>query len=478
MSVSIKELSSRQAQAVAENFTRSGPFFLSEDVHSMLDCASTWDVDLSTTSPPGAGSVPTGAPLSFAGRGVLREEYFGGIYFDREVHRHAMVDHLGFAALSAVVRRSSAGRLHEALDGQFGRDEVSAAIAALVAARVIEVGDVGVAPHVVPATDLSKSYLQVPTIVEAELTYGCFRACRHCAYSSSPTARTDDELTTEQWSAIFDKLAAAGVLVIQLTGGDPLFRPDAFDIVEAADRSGLSVYVRSDTVALTEENLDRLQALQNLWHIGTSIDGHDHVSHDWMRGRGAFDTLVERMTRLAERGIPVAAGATLHRSNARNVQEIGRVAVENGASWFDIGFLSPVGRGAAMSGFVLDESGVRAALQDYVVGIEAGRYVPSHGHYLRRTGRATPFADIEHLVAALPYVTEWPWSRLRVDPTGSTYTAGKLKGSDYAGGFNLLDSTVTHVWDNSPNLVKLREMGGRRIHGLDYRLLRSDHQFA
>lgn len=257
-----------------------------------------------------------------------------------------------------------------------------------------------------------------------------------------------------------------------------MFRPDSFDIVEAADQAGLSVYVRSDTVALTDENLDRLQALENLWHIGTSIDGADETEHDWMRGKGAFVTLVERMSRLAERGVPVAAGATLHRSNASSVREIGQVAVENGATWFDIGFLSPVGRGASLSPLVLDAAGVRRALDDYLDGVTAGTYAPSHGHYMRRVGRAEPFSDIEPMVDELPYITEWPFSRLRISPSGSTYTAGKLKGSDYAGGFDLLTSEVVDVWDTSPNLVKLRELGGGRIHSLDFRLLRSDHQFA
>lgn len=475
MTVDLSELTPQQHQALAANFTRAGTFFLSDDLHSMLDCASTWDVD---RLPPIAGaSLPSG-PLGFMGDGILREEFFGGIYWDRQAHRQAMVDRTGFAILRALVsQRATASELSRTLAATFDRPKIDEAIADLLAGGVLAAHATGPAPRIVGATDLSKPYLQVPTIVEAELTYGCFRACRHCAYSSSPQARTDDELGVGEWTVIFSKLAAAGVLVIQLTGGDPLFRPDAFDIVEAADRAGLSVYVRSDTVALTDENLDRLQALQNLWHVGTSIDGADAAAHDWMRGKGAFDTLIERLTRLAERGIPVAAGATLHRSNAATVREIGRVAVDNGARWFDVGFLSPVGRGTALAELVLDGPEVRAALNDYLAGISAGTYVPSHSHYLRRVGRSDPFGDVDHVLPVLPFVTEWPWSRLRIDPTGSTYTAGKLKGSDYAGGFSLVDADVVEAWDSSPNLVAVRALGGQRIHSLDYRLLRSDHQF-
>lgn len=354
MTVDLTELTPLQQQALSANFSRAGTYFLSEDLHSMLDCASTWDIDIQARD--SSAPLPAGA-IGFVADGILREEFFGGIYFDRKAHRQAMVDPLGFAVLALLADgRAGPQDVITSLAGRFDRAAVSATLADLIAGGVITAGATASAPRVVSADDLSKAYLQAPTIVEAELTYGCYRACRHCAYSSSPQARTDDELGVADWSVIFDRLAAAGVLVIQLTGGDPLYRPDAFDIVEAADRAGLSVYVRSDTVALTEENLDRLQALSNLWHIGTSIDGANAVAHDWMRGKGAFDTLIERLTRLAERGIPVAAGATLHRSNVDSVTEIGRVAVDNGARWFDIGFLSPVGRGAALAELVLDEA--------------------------------------------------------------------------------------------------------------------------
>jgi MoaA/NifB/PqqE/SkfB family radical SAM enzyme len=200
--------------------------------------------------------------------------------------------------------------------------------------------------------------------------------------------------------------------------------------------------------------------------------------HDWMRGRGAFETLRERVGILAAAGIDVAAGATLHRNNYRTVREIGRRVTEFGARWFDIGFLSAVGRGVNLRDLVLGEEEITESLSAYVDGIRAGEYTPSHAHYARRAASTEPFADLTELIGKLPYITEWPFSRLRLDPTGSSYTAGKLKGSDYAGGFNLLDTSVEHVWDNSPNLKQLRELGdGGRIHSLDYRLLRANHEF-
>ncbi|MGH3670819.1 MAG: radical SAM protein, partial [Pseudonocardiaceae bacterium] len=395
-------------------------------------------------------------------------------------HAHYMLDRPAYALIEQLISSVQTGRqLLDSLTPTMSTNDVTETLAALVTQGVVAAYAGGGQPSIqhFPARDLSLGYLQSPIIVEVEVTYGCFRACRHCAYESSPEARIPGELAAEQWGLIFDKLADAGVLIVQLTGGDPLFRSDSFEIVEAANHAGLSVYIRSDTAALNDENIQRLRVMQGLWHVGTSIDGAGAAMHDWMRGRGAFNTLKERVSRLAAAGIDVAAGATLHKNNYGTVREIGQQAASFGARWFDIGFLSPVGRGANLRHLVLDETEIAESLDNYLAGVRSGDYLPSHAHYVRRAASDEPFDDLADLLGKLPYVTEWPFSRLRLDPKGSSYTAGKLKGSDYAGGFNLLNSSVDYVWDHSPNLTQLREIGqGKRIHSLDYRLLRAGHE--
>lgn len=199
MTVELTTLTPPQQQAVESNFSRAGTFFLSDDLHSMLDCASTWDVDIKLRSGANAAALPPGV-VGFASDGILREEFFGGIYFDRRAHRQAMVDAVGYAVLRTLAASQATPMAVIAkLAVRFGADAVSGALSDLLAARVIATGATNASPRIVPADDLSKPYLQVPTIVEAELTYGCFRACRHCAYSSSPQARTDDELGVPEW---------------------------------------------------------------------------------------------------------------------------------------------------------------------------------------------------------------------------------------------------------------------------------------
>lgn len=468
-----RRMTGGQEQVMRNNFEQNGAFYLSRDLHAMLDCACAPECALASEAETSANlDIPLGVKFN----AKLREEFFGGILFDCDKHRHYMVNHEGYGLLKNIVESRPTGR--ELLKNSGGVANASQSLNSLLQSGVIGEFSGTKTVRQFLARELSVEYLQAPSIVEVEVTYGCFRSCRHCAYESSPDAQMPNELSANQWSAIFTKLADAGVLILQLTGGDPLYRDDSFEIIERADEAGLSVYVRSDTVALSKSNVDRLKAVRGLWHVGTSIDGADAEMHDWMRGSGAFDVFRERLGVLASNGIPVAAGATLHKNNFKTVREIGKRVAEFGANWFDIGFLSPVGRGANLRDLVLDENEIAESLASYLDGVRAGDYVPSHAHYLRRAHSDRPFDDITPLLGKLPYVTEWPFNRLRLDPTGSAYTAGKLKGSDYAAGFNLLDNSVEHIWDDSPNLQALRELGrGERIHSLDYRSLTSSHLF-
>lgn len=423
--------------------------------------------------------------------GTLRGEFFGGILWDRRRFEQVLMNWPAYAVLQQLLQGPQlVGLIEGALEDHYDLEtELRPAIHGLVAAGLLQTGrsgsDAGAGvPDIrhLPVRDLSLSYLQSPTIVEAELTYGCFRRCRHCAYNSAPDLDVSGDISAEEWGIVCRKLADAGVFVLQMTGGDPFFRKhDIYDILHAADGAGLSLLLRSDTVSASPSRYEEIAALKNLWHLGTSIDGVNAEQHDWIRGQGAFKVLAERVPLLVDAGIRVSCGTTLHKNNFKSVVDIGKMVTSWGASWFDIGFLSALGRAeATMPEYVLDRDEIRWSLATYVEGARAGYYTPLHSHYERRSrGRGDDsFADMESVLSTgLPYMTEWPFGRLRVDPTGCTYTAGKLKGTDFSGGFNLVHQSLEYVWDESPNLKRLRQIGGgSRFHGLDYRALRDMHQ--
>jgi pyrroloquinoline quinone biosynthesis protein E len=70
-----------------------------------------------------------------------------------------------------------------------------------------------------------------PYTLVAELTYRCPLRCVYC---SNPVdwARHDDALTTDDWRRVFREAEDLGVVQLNLTGGEPLLRPDLEALVE------------------------------------------------------------------------------------------------------------------------------------------------------------------------------------------------------------------------------------------------------
>ncbi len=72
--------------------------------------------------------------------------------------------------------------------------------------------------------------LNAPICLTWEWTYACDLACVHCLSSSG--RRDPDELSTDEMKAIVDQLAEMQVFYVNIGGGEPMLRPDFFEIVE------------------------------------------------------------------------------------------------------------------------------------------------------------------------------------------------------------------------------------------------------
>ena len=110
-----------------------------------------------------------------------------------------------------------------------------------------------------------------PLALVAELTHRC---PLHCVYCSNPIGLTqrDKELSTEAWSRVFHEAAELGVLQADLTGGEPLARPDVVELVRAARQAGLYVSLITSGLPLDESKLAALVAA-GLDHFQLSFQG-------------------------------------------------------------------------------------------------------------------------------------------------------------------------------------------------------------
>ncbi|MCB0031996.1 MAG: radical SAM protein, partial [Anaerolineales bacterium] len=80
-----------------------------------------------------------------------------------------------------------------------------------------------------------------PRLVFWETTAGCNLACIHCRRITVADQLTPQDLNTAEAMALVDDIAAMGRSIFVLSGGEPLFRPDIFEIAAHASDAGLIV---------------------------------------------------------------------------------------------------------------------------------------------------------------------------------------------------------------------------------------------
>ena len=99
----------------------------------------------------------------------------------------------------------------------------------------------------------------------------CNLTCKHC-YSISADIDFKGELSTDEVFTVMDDLKSFGVPVLILSGGEPLLRPDIFDISRRAKDMGFYVGLSSNGTLIDAGNIDAI-ADAGYDYVGISIDG-------------------------------------------------------------------------------------------------------------------------------------------------------------------------------------------------------------
>jgi radical SAM protein len=194
-----------------------------------------------------------------------------------------------------------------------------------------------------------------PFIAIWEVTQACDLACVHCR-ASAQQDRHRMELSTSEGKALIDQIAVLNVPVFVLTGGDPIKRPDLFELIGHASSRGVRVSLTpSATPLLTRDVLVQLKEA-GLARLAVSMDGASAETHDAFRGMsGSFARTLDAVRWANEIGLSVQINTTFSR---RNIGEIGEiVALMKGLNitLWSVFFLVPTGRGKLIDLLNADE---------------------------------------------------------------------------------------------------------------------------
>lgn len=184
-----------------------------------------------------------------------------------------------------------------------------------------------------------------PYIAIWEVTQACDLACLHCRACAQPR-RHPLELSTNEGKALVDQIAEMKVPVFVLTGGDPIKRPDLFELIEYASGIGVRVSLTpSATPLLTREIVHRLKQC-GLARLAVSLDGSNREIHDAFRGMsGSFDRTMEAIEWANEVGLPVQINTTFSRANYGDFDAIAQLIQKKHLALWSVFFLVPTGRG-------------------------------------------------------------------------------------------------------------------------------------
>jgi AdoMet-dependent heme synthase len=184
-----------------------------------------------------------------------------------------------------------------------------------------------------------------PFIAIWEVTQACDLACVHCRASAQPD-RDPFELSTNEGKQLIDQIAALNVPVFVLTGGDPIKRPDLFDLIAHARSVGVRVSLTpSATPLLTKDMVIRLKEA-GLARLAVSMDGASAATHDAFRGMsGSFARTLDAVRWASEIGLPVQINTTFSRRNIDEIDEIVALMESLEITLWSVFFLVPTGRG-------------------------------------------------------------------------------------------------------------------------------------
>ncbi|MDP6344174.1 MAG: heme d1 biosynthesis radical SAM protein NirJ [Alphaproteobacteria bacterium] len=171
----------------------------------------------------------------------------------------------------------------------------------------------------------------------------CNLNCKHC-YSISADTDFPGELSRDEVFGVMDDLRAFKVPVLILSGGEPLLRPDIFEISRRAKDQGFYVGLSSNGTLIDADNIAAIAEV-GYDYVGISLDGIGATHDAFRRKEGAFDASFHGVGLCREAGIKVGLRFTMTLDNAHQLPDLLRLVEDEGIDKFYLSHLNYAGRG-------------------------------------------------------------------------------------------------------------------------------------
>jgi pyrroloquinoline quinone biosynthesis protein E len=284
-----------------------------------------------------------------------------------------------------------------------------------------------------------------PLALIAELTHRC---PLHCVYCSNPhqLAARCEELPTEVWSRVFADAAEAGVMQLDLTGGEPLARQDLTTFIQSARAAGLYVNLITSGLPLDEKRLDELVAA-GLDHFQLSLQGALEDSANEFSGTKSHAQKLKVLGWLKSRRVAVTLNFVLHRNNLDQLAEMVAIAENSSASRIEFAHVQYYGWAFANRGSLLPRREQLVQSLDFFKQAEE-----------RLRGKIKVEYVVPDYYARFPKPCMGGWGRkaMLITPRGDAmpcHAASIIPGLCFD---NVKEKSVKEIWESSEAFQKFR----------------------
>ena len=188
----------------------------------------------------------------------------------------------------------------------------------------------------------------VPLVMSWNVTRECNMKCAHC-YINATEKKLDNELTTLEAKGLMDQIYQVSRPLLILSGGEPLLRPDIFELIEYGSAKGLKMGLGSNGSLINDAVAGKLKSA-GIATVSISLDSNIAAQHDEFRGvAGAWEKAVEACKALRKNNVLVQVNTTLTQQNYNQIDDIMSLAEGIGVENFHLFFLVPTGRGTKLT---------------------------------------------------------------------------------------------------------------------------------
>lgn len=189
-----------------------------------------------------------------------------------------------------------------------------------------------------------------PALATLLVTYRCNYDCLICDISDRQQQGVQ-EFDTARFFSIIKEFAVLGAAGIGFTGGEPLLRPDIFELLACARRHGLIARLNTNGFLLGDEAARRLIA-SGADSVNISLDGATAATHDRIRNHtGAFErattaiNLLHRMRQRQNANLRIKVVSVIHETNIDEAAGLVALSQELGADCIDFIPCQPFAQG-------------------------------------------------------------------------------------------------------------------------------------